>query len=135
MEVRIRSAVKSILWRIMGIVILGTVTYFYTRHWVQTSLITFLHHGVFLFVFYLKERFWLHVDYKPPFHSLFNRSIFKMICYETILGTFILGIITLALTGNIQKMSQITFTYIFIKHFCYVVNELCWKKIKWGKSA
>ena len=36
----------------MGVLILGAVTYAYTRHWVQTSIITFLHHGIFLFVFW-----------------------------------------------------------------------------------
>lgn len=126
METQVRSFVKSLLWRIAGVFILGAVTYFYTHHWVQTSLITFLHHGVFLFVFWAHERFWLHVDYK----NLLLRSVLKCITYETILGNFILGIISLAVTGNVQQMTKITLTYIAIKHLCYIWNEFIWNKIK-----
>lgn len=132
MEKKVRSAIKSIIWRLMGIVILSSVTFFYTRNWIQTSWVTFLHHGVFLFVFYLHERFWQHVDYNKPFDSMTIRSIGKCIMYETILGTFILGIITLIITGNVQTMSKITVTYISLKHILYIWNELIWKKIKWA---
>ena len=87
-------------------------------------------HGIFLFVFWAHERFWFHVDYKDPM----LRSVLKCFTYETILGTFILGIITLVITGDIQQMSQITFTYIGIKHLLYIINEFGWRMIKWGKS-
>ena len=58
-ESRIRSALKSIIWRIAGILILIAVTYAYTREWIQTVLITFIHHGIFIFIFYFHERLWL----------------------------------------------------------------------------
>ena len=130
METKTRSMVKSIVWRLVGVVILGLVTYMYTRKWVTTSWITFLHHGVFLFVFFAHERFWLHVDITG-----LKRKIMKMITYETILGNFILAIITLIITGNIQKMTQITITYISIKHVIYIWNEFIWEKVSFGKSA
>lgn len=129
METISRSIVKSIIWRIVGVILLASVTYFYTHKWIQVSMITFLHHGVFLFVFYLHERFWLHIDFTG-----LKRKIMKCITYETILGSFILGIITLIITGNIQKMTQITITYIAIKHLIYVFNEFVWERIKWGKK-
>ena len=129
MELKIRSWIKSAIWRVVGVIILASVTYFYTRHWIQTSWITFLHHGVFFFVFFLHERFWLHIDFTG-----LKRKIFKMITYETILGNFILGIISLIITGNVQKMTQITITYISIKHIIYIFNEIIWEKIPWGKS-
>jgi len=122
-----RSVLKSLIWRIAGILILGAVTYAYTRHWIQTSLITFIHHGTFLFVFYAHERFYQHVNYTG-----LKRKIIKAITYETILGNFILGIITLIITGNVQQMTYITLTYIGIKHLCYVFNEFLWDKISWG---
>jgi len=118
-----KSIIKSIVWRIVGVLTLGVVTYFYTRSWIITTWVTFLHHGVFLIVFYLHERFWQRVDIK----NMLVRSILKCLTYETILGTFILGIITLAITGDIQQMTRITFTYIGIKHLMYVVNEFIWK--------
>lgn len=126
-ELKRRSVIKSIIWRIVGVILLAAVTYFYTRKLFTTSWITFMHHGVFLFVFFAHERFWLHVDITG-----FKRKLLKMLTYETILGNFILGIITLAITGDIQKMTQITVTYIAIKHSIYIFNEFIWDKIKWG---
>ena len=129
MESQIRSWVKSAIWRVMGVLILGAVTYYYTRHWVQTSWITFLHHGVFLFVFVIHERFWLHIDFTG-----LKRKIFKAITYETILGNFILAIISLIITGNVQTMTKITLTYIGIKHFVYIWNEIIWDKVHWQRK-
>ncbi len=130
-EIKSRSALKSFLWRIMGISILGGVSYFYTRKWIQTSIITFLHHGIFLFVFYFHERIWQKMKYPVNYTA---RSIAKMFTYETICGNIILGIITYAITGSWKTMTAITITYIAIKHLIYILNEFVWKKIKWGKS-
>lgn len=125
-----RSSLKSLIWRIVGVILLGSVSYFYTHKWITTSWITILHHGIFFFVFIIHERFWQHIDFTG-----FKRKIIKMVCYETILGNFILGIITLIITGNIQKMTQITITYIAIKHVIYIFNEFIWEHIKWGVSG
>ena len=129
-ETHIRSSSKSIIWRIVGIFILGIVTYVYTRRWVHTGLITFIHHAVFLLVFYIHERIWLNIKWG----SLLQRSIFKMFTYETLCGNIILGIITYAVTGNARQMTAITLTYIGIKHLVYVWNEFIWDKIKWHKA-
>ena len=125
-----RSALKSFVWRVVGVIILGCVTFAYTHKWVQTSWITFLHHGVFLFVFVCHERFWLKVD----IHGL-KRKIIKTIMYEDILGMYILGIISLIITGNIQTMSKITITYIGIKNLMFIFNEFIWDRIKWGRKS
>ncbi len=128
-ESKVRTSIKSLIWRIVGVIILGLVTYFYTRTWCSTTWITALHHGLFFFIFILHERFWLHVDYTG-----LKRKLFKMLTYETILGNFILGIITLIITGDIQQMTQITLTYIVIKHIIYIFNEFIWDKITWGRN-
>jgi len=125
-DTHLRSIIKSVIWRIVGVFTLAAVTYFYTRNWITTSWITFLHHGVFLIVFYLHERFWQRVDIR----NILARSLLKCLTYETILGNFILAIITLTITGNIQQMTQITLTYIGIKHLMYVFNEFLWKRKK-----
>ena len=126
METRVRSIVKSVIWRIMGVLILGTVTYCYTRHWVQTSLITFIHHGVFLFVYFFHERIWLKCKLVK------FRSIAKMFTYETILGNVILGLITYLITGSVKSSTAITLTYIGIKHLTYIINEFGWRRVKYG---
>ncbi len=129
METKLRSFTKSFIWRIVGVVILAAVTYFYTRRLLLTTWITFLHHGIFLFVFYYHERFWQYITIEG-----LKRKVMKAICYETILGNFILAIITLCITGNVQSMTKITLTYIGIKHLIYIWNEFIWTNIKWGKS-
>ena len=126
METPVRSVAKSVIWRILGVLILGIVTYAYTRQWVQTSLITFIHHGVFLFVFFFHERIWL------KYRLVKWRSVAKMFTYETLCGNIILGIITYLVMGNVKQMTAITLTYIGIKHVVYVWNELIWCKIKLG---
>ena len=126
-ETKTRSVLKSFIWRIVGVILLASVTFFYTHKWIQTTWITFLHHGIFFFVFIIHERFYQYVTIQG-----FKRKIIKCISYETILGNFILAIISLIITGNVQTMTKITITYISIKHFIYIWNEFIWEKIKWG---
>jgi len=130
-ETNTRSALKSIIWRIVGVIILAIITYVYTRKWIQTGLITVLHHGIFLFVFYAHERIWL--KFKNPV-NLTARSICKCLTYETLCGNVILGIITYLITGSWKQMTAITLTYIGTKHIIYVWNEFIWRKIKWGSK-
>jgi len=131
-ETRIRSVGKSIIWRILGVLILATITYAYTREWIQTGLITVIHHGVFLFVFYFHERLWLRVK---GIQNLTTRSILKMLTYETLCGNIILGTISYLVTGNWKQMTAITLTYIGIKHMVYIFNEFVWDKIKLGRKV
>jgi len=116
---RKKSATKSIIWRIVGVIVLAAVTYFYTQSWITTGLV--------LFVFYFHERIWL--KFKT---TGLKRKICKMFTYETLCGNIILGIITLAITGSWKAMTAITLTYIGIKHVIYIFNEFIWEKI-WKK--
>lgn len=124
METRLRSAVKSVIWRIMGVIILAAITYAFTGSWIQTGLVTVIHHSVFLVVFYLHERVWLRF----PVTKMLKRSLWKMLTYETLCGNIILGAITYFVTGDFKTMTAITLTYIGTKHICYVLNEYVWKK-------
>jgi len=129
-EIHSRSALKSFIWRIAGVIILATITYAYTKQWIQVGIITFLHHGIFLFVFYAHERMWLR--FKRPINKV-SRSIAKMFTYETICGNLILGTITYLVTGSWKTMTLITITYIGFKHLVYIFNEFIWDKyITWG---
>ena len=130
-ETRLRSSSKSILWRVLGILILATITYAYTRKWITTGVITAIHHGVFLVVYYFHERLWLKVK---RIQGLTHRSLLKMITYETLCGNVILGTISYLVTGSWKQMTAITLTYIGIKHMCYIFNEFAWDKVKRGKE-
>ena len=129
-ETRLRSSSKSILWRLLGILILATITYAYTRRWITTGIITVIHHGVFLLVYYFHERLWMKVK---RIQSLTHRSLLKMFMYETLCGNVILGAISYLVTKSWGQMTAITLTYIGIKHICYVFNEFAWDRIKVGR--
>ena len=138
MDSKLKSAIKSIIWRICGILILGIITYAYTRSWFVTTLVTFLHHFIFLFVYYFHERIWFRFNtpdcslkkfycrHNPRIKGM-NLKLWKMFTYETICGNIILGAITYLITGSWKAMTAITLTYIGFKHIVYVVNEFVWK--------
>ena len=126
-EKKIRSAVKSIIWRIVGVIILATITYAFTKNWIITGLVTIIHHSVFLIVFYFHERIWLKVK---RIQGVW-RKLAKMFTYETLCGNIILGTITYLITGSWKTMTAITLTYIGVKHVIYIFNEFIWERIKW----
>ncbi len=130
-EIKKRSAAKSIWWRIIGILILAIITYAFTGSLITTGLVTVIHHATFLLVFYLHERMWLKI---PRPQGELARSLCKMFTYETVCGNIILGIITYLIIGDWKAMTAITLTYIGTKHILYIINELIWKRIKWGKE-
>lgn len=118
-----KSILKSIIWRLMGIVWLALITWIFTRSLVQTSLITLIHHGIFLVVFYLHERCWIKCDWKPKV-----KYACKAITYEIILGNLILGVITYLITGSVKEMSLITLVYIQTKLIMYFFYDWVWSK-------
>lgn len=127
-EKHTRSMTKSICWRILGVILLAFITYCVTREWITTTAITFTHHGVFIFIYYLHERFWLKTGllrdskWKP---------IARVITYEVILGNLILATISYGFTGSLQQMSMITFIYIGNKYWIYVVFDKIWGNWRW----
>jgi len=123
-----RSATRSVVWRIIGVLVLALITYIYTQNWITTTLVTVLHHGVFILVYYLHERFWLRTSWLRV--SKWKPYV-RVITYEIILGNLILGIITYALTGSLQQMTAITLTYIGNKCWMYYAYDYVWSKMKW----
>ncbi|MBU0478189.1 DUF2061 domain-containing protein [bacterium] len=57
-DTRLRSWVKSIIWRIIGIVILGILAWLFTRDLKETTLITITFHTIRLVLYYYHERIW-----------------------------------------------------------------------------
>lgn len=108
------SIFKSILWRIIGVFILGAVTYFFTHNWFITTTITLLHHGTFLIVFYLHERVWTKINIIGK-----KRNIIKALFYEIVLGMGLGGTIVYLVTGSFPFVTQITGTYTIIKIITY----------------
>ena len=108
----------------MGVIVLASITYFFTRKLITTTYITFVHHATFLVVFFLHEKFWQWL--KQPIHWL------KPFTYEIILGMGIGGLIVLFFTGSWIKVSQITLTYTAVKLVMYRIYDNFWFK-KFGE--
>ena len=127
-ETHFRSVTKSIGWRVLGILFLVFVTYLFTRNWITTTLITVCHHGVFILVYYLHERFWLWSSWLQV--SRF-KPFMRIILYEIILGNLILATTTYAFTGNLQTVTAITLTYIGNKLWMFYAYDYIWSKVQW----
>ena len=70
MESHARSWAKSVAWRIIGIIILGGISYAITRNWEQTTIITVIFHTVRLILYYFHERAWERVSWGKLKHPL-----------------------------------------------------------------
>ena len=70
METHKRSWVKSLTWRIVGIVLLGGIAYAVTRDWKEMSIITIIFHSVRMVLYYIHERIWLRIDWGRVRHPL-----------------------------------------------------------------
>jgi uncharacterized membrane protein len=107
----------------MGVLILGSLTYAFTRHWITTTTITFVHHATFLLVFYLHERFWKRIKLQGKI-----RNLIKALVYEVILGMGIGGAIVLFFTGSWKAVTNITVVYTIIKIITYYFYDRIWKE-------
>jgi len=116
------SIFKSVIWRCIGIVILASITYFFTRKLITTTYITVVHHAKFLVVFYLHERFFIWL--KKPYHWI------KPFTYEIILGMGLGGLIVYSFTGSFTRVTQVTGTYTFVKIITYFIYDRIWARIK-----
>ncbi len=123
---RKKSMIKSAIWRIWGIIFLALVTYFYTGNLITTTIITFTHHFMFLWIYYFHERFWNRLNNT---FMLRHKRIFRPLIYEIVLGNMILGSISLIFTGSWTAVTGITLTYILNKLWMYQVYDWIWNKI------
>ena len=70
MDTKIRSWVKSIVWRVIGIILLGILSYLVTRSWKEMTIITVLFHGIRVIMYYYHERLWEHISWGRLKHPL-----------------------------------------------------------------
>lgn len=126
-----RSMTRSVIWRAWGILFLAFVTYLITGNWIQTTIITIAHHGTFVIVYYLHERFWLWLKWLRESKWKYFARVFT---YEIILGNIILGLISYLVTGEVKAMTLITGIYIGNKLWMYVVYDKIWERVKWGSA-
>jgi len=58
LDKKLRSLVKSITWRIMGISVLATITWVITSNWIHTTSITAAFNMIQVILYYFHERLW-----------------------------------------------------------------------------
>ena len=69
-ETHTRAWIKSIVWRLFGIAILGAISWIVTRSWREMSLITILFHSIRVVLYYLHERIWERIHWGRIKHPL-----------------------------------------------------------------
>ncbi len=77
METRLRSWAKSVTWRIVGIVILGGISYAMTRDWKETTVITAVFHTLRFVLDYYHERVWMRIKWGTQRHPLSHLPVKK----------------------------------------------------------
>ncbi len=70
MDTKARSWAKSIVWRIIGIVLLGVIAYAITGNWKEMTIITVLFHTIRMVLYYCHERIWERVSWGRLRHPL-----------------------------------------------------------------
>ena len=70
MDTKKRSWAKSITWRVVGIILLGLITYLITRNWKAMTTITVLFHCIRVILYYYHERIWGRISWGKLKHPL-----------------------------------------------------------------
>ena len=69
-ETHSRAWIKSIVWRILGIFILGSISWIITHSWKEMSLITIFFHSIRVILYYFHERVWERIKWGRVIHPL-----------------------------------------------------------------
>ncbi|MFC2170156.1 DUF2061 domain-containing protein [Acidobacteriota bacterium] len=75
LETHARAWVKSLVWRILGTVILVFISWVITHSWKEVTVITVIFYGIRAILYYLHERLWEGISWGRVKHPL---SIFPV---------------------------------------------------------
>lgn len=78
-ETRNRAWIKSIVWRILGIAILGIISWVITHSWKEMTVITILFHAIRVILYYFNERVWERISWGRIKHPLSSLPVNKEI--------------------------------------------------------
>lgn len=82
LETHTRAWVKSIVWRILGIVILGAISWLVTHNWKEMTIITVIFHVVRVILYYFHERVWERIPWGRIKHPLSSLPVNKELTPE-----------------------------------------------------
>jgi len=118
------SFVKSLIWRISGIIWLTLLTYLLTKSSVIAAGIAVSHHTTCVFTYYLHERIWTKVKWAL---GKKRRSVTKSVTYEIITCHIMLGLISWVFTHKVQQMALIPIIYVNSRIIMYYFYERIWR--------
>ena len=70
MDTIVRSLVKSITWRVLGVILLGIIVYAVTGDFKKMTIINILFHGIQIILYYFHERIWEKTSWGKNIHPL-----------------------------------------------------------------
>ena len=82
MDTKKRSWAKSLVWRLIGIVLLGLISFLVTDDWKEMSIITALFHSIRVVLYYYHERAWEHVSWGRVKHPLADLPVKQRLAPE-----------------------------------------------------
>ena len=62
-ETHARAWFKSIVWRVLGIVILALISWIVTHDWKEVGVITIIFHTIRVLLYYFHERVWERIEW------------------------------------------------------------------------
>jgi len=82
MDTKLRSGVKSIIWRTIAIIVLATVSYLVTGSLKQMTAITIIFNCIQVMVYYTHERIWGRIAWGKIKHPLADIPVKEKIAPE-----------------------------------------------------
>ncbi len=70
MDMKKRSWVKSLVWRLIGIIVLGLISFLVTNSLKEMTIITLIFHSFRFVMYYFHERVWEHISWGKIKHPL-----------------------------------------------------------------
>ena len=139
------SALKSVIWRLIGVFYLFIISYLTIGSFPQATAITVIHHTIFLFVFYFQDQAWMKVNWGKVYpipkyreNIIHNedlrwtptktRSLVKGFIYEIIIAIPIMLCLIYLVTGSIENALNISIIYTTSKILLYQVYEQIYDK-------
>jgi len=70
MDSKKRSLVKSVVWRIIGVVLLAVIAFLITGNLKEMTIITVVFHAIRMVMYYFHERVWERITWGRKQHPL-----------------------------------------------------------------
>lgn len=72
-----RAWAKSLVWRVVGVFVLGGISWLVTRNWEEVTTITLAFHCIQTALYYFHERMWERIEWGKIKHPLSEFDVAK----------------------------------------------------------